>query len=234
MNRIQRRKLKRSANLRLLFFIFIGAFLLFFVTFTFILPIITPQVEIPALTEEHVFNSITSHDFRGRIDPRLHSIELQEEISSPKNKSPGVMSSKPPTPVISYPNAKLNTAGLPPSPQKTAPAGAPLPGAILPQTTSRPVFNVPPRPRPLLTRKQAVIAPPVPIFQAKVIVGSFTNPTDARMTSDILTSLDFKPLIKERNGKYILQIGSYADTKQAKKLVKDLKNRNFDARIIYE
>ena len=74
----------------------------------------------------------------------------------------------------------------------------------------------------------------MPIFQAKVIVGSFTNSTDARMTSDILASLDFKSIMRERNGKYILQIGSYADTNQAKKLVKDLKNRNFDARIIYE
>lgn len=244
MNIVQRRKIKRSADLKLLFFTFLGAFIMFFVAFTYILPIVTPQVEIPALTEEHVFNSITSHDFRGRIDPRLHSIELQEELGTLEKqvkKAPVPIAAKHEKPEVKA-KAPLPITKLPPQQAKAVDKQPEIKVEVGQQTVAEkpatpapsPILNIPPRPKPLLVKKPTVVAPPAPIFQAKVIIGSFSDPTDARMTSDILTSLDFKPIMRERSGKYILQIGSYADTNEAKELVKELKTRNFDARIIYE
>ncbi len=233
MNKVKRRKIKRSANLKLLFFTFFGAFILFFLAFTYLLPVITPQVEIPALTEDHVFNSITSHDFRGRIDPRLHSVELQEEMPAEKKKETPVPK-KMPAGNIS-PQDKMNKK------QKTNKSAnvAPLPGKKLSGQTSQTSHNsinatVPPRPGPLALKEGFPIVPPAPVFKAKVIVGEFTSPKEAGLTSEILVNLNYEPFIRERNGKYILQIASFSDAQKAQALLKELKNRNFDAKIIYE
>jgi len=245
MNKVQRKKLKRSANLKLLFFTFFGAFIIFFVAFTYILPVVTPQVEIPALTEDHVFNSITSHDFRGRIDPRPHSLEEQEKITPEKKQNEEKKEAPVPvrTPVDSISNEDQWHSE---QQEKTTeePFGVPLPGVNTgeekkaktqtAEENKQPFAGGPPRPRPLALKEKVDVAPPAPVFKAKVVVGEFSRPKEAQMTSEILTSLDYEPFIRERSGKYMLQVGSFSETEKAKSMVQELKNRNFDARVIYE
>lgn len=224
MNKVQRRKLKRSANLRLLFFTFFGAFILFFLAFTYILPIVTPRVEIPALTEDRVFDSITSHDFRGRIDPRLRTIELQAEIPAKKEKE---------TPAPEKTNNQKNENKI----AKKETDSAPIPGShkkLQDKNKEQKTTVKPPRPKPLTVKEKVSVAPPVPVFRAKVVVGNFNSPDEAKMTSKILASLNYKPFIRERNGKYILQVGSFAEPEKAEDFVEELEERNFDAKIIYE
>ena len=251
MNRIQRRKLKRAANLKLLFFTFVGAFIFFFVAFTYILPVITPKVEIPALTENHAFNSITSQDFKGRIDPRLRSIELKEEADAKKKQKTEKRNPPRPTKMILN-NVSSEDQGNDKKAAKVI-SKVPLPGNEIRYSSENKAENttkqdspeinnkisahipsVPPRPKPVVLKENINITPPAPVFKAKVIVGDFSNPKEAKMTSDILLNLDFRPFIRERGGKYIIQVGSFVDTEKAKGMVKELKNRNFDARIIYE
>lgn len=242
MNRIQRRRLKRSANLKLLFFTFFGAFILFFTAFTYLLPMLTPEVEIPALTEDHVFNSITSHDFRGRIDPRLHSIELQEEVGDKRKKE-----KKSPKSDKSEKNAFDNISRKAKTNKERNSGQAnniPLPGARKQSFFSNPeehsrnerrvASNTPPRPGPIKKKETVNVAPPAPVFKAKVIVGDFSSIKEASMTSEILISLDFEPFITQQNGQYALQLGSFSNTEKANALVQELKNRNFNAKIIYE
>ena len=78
--------LQNKNNLKPLIFTFLGTFIVFFFAFTVLLPILTPQVNIPALTDEHSMDSVTSNDFKGRIDPRLSSIEQEEDTAPPKLK----------------------------------------------------------------------------------------------------------------------------------------------------
>ncbi len=232
MNRVKRRKLKRSADLKLLFFTFLGSFILFFLAFTWLLPVVTPQVEIPALTEDHVFNSITSHDFRGRIDPRLRSIELQEEIP-PQKKSQETKETPVPVkkPANTISEEDKRTAGE--KKPENIKNSIPLPGSDF--TRRKAVVPVgPPRPKPRAIMQKIAVTPPAPVFKAKVIVGEFSSPKEAGMTSEILANLNFQPFIRERNGKYVLQLGSFSSTDKAKDLLKELKTRNFDAKIIYE
>ncbi len=231
MNSVKRRKLKRSANLRLLFFTFSGAFILFFLAFAWLLPALTPQVEIPALTEDHVFNSITSHDFRGRIDPRLRNIELQEEVTVKETREikKEEHSSTGQKPAGKAPTDKKIPAG------NYSTEGIPLPGdGAYSPVRQKPVIKAPPRPGPLALGNKITLAPPAPIFKARVIVGEFNSPREAGITSEILVSLNYKPFMRKRNGKYVLQIASFSDTDKAKELLNELKDRNFDAKIIYE
>ena len=252
MNKIKRRNIKRATSLKVLFFTFLGAFIFFFVVFTCFLPIVTPKVEIPVLAEDHVINSITSQDFRSRIDPSLHAIELREELS-PKNLNPfnknnketaqikTPLSVREPADSISSEDKwlyDLNKKKLDEKEEVNEINEKPKDKNTIKQASldenQEIVFNIPPRPRPFMLRDKVNITPPVPIFQAKVIIGDFSNPKEAKIASDILLSLNFNPFIRERNGKYILQVDSFSNTKKAKALVKELKNRNFDAKIIYE
>ncbi|OGI01733.1 MAG: hypothetical protein A2Y25_06620 [Candidatus Melainabacteria bacterium GWF2_37_15] len=225
MNKIERRRLKRSADLKLIIFTFLGAFILFFAAFTYFLPIITPKVEVPALSEEYVLDSVTSQDFKGRVDPRLRSIELQEDGTpviatdndDEETDSDSLVSNEPDDSVSNEDSLNQDIEQQKPVEEKR-----------------EIVANVPPRPKSLDLREKVKVAPPVPVYQAKVVVGDFYNPKEVKIASDILISLNYEPFVVERNGKYILQIASFSDTTKAEALVNQLRSRNFDAKIIYD
>ncbi|HSA06506.1 MAG TPA: SPOR domain-containing protein [Candidatus Gastranaerophilales bacterium] len=248
MNTIERKKIKRSANLRLVFFTFLGAFILFFVAFTYILPMVTPEVEIPGLTEDHVFDSITSHDFKGRVDPRLESIELQEELGPQQQKEnedadkdkdvkeeTAAKTGETPDNEEEDQWDQQNDLMITKTPMSSEETDSSENGIKRPTAEDNSnLANIPPRPGHLRMQEKISVAPPAPVFTAKVVLGDFSSPKEAKMTSDILLNFNFNPLIRERNGKYIIQLGSFSDTQRASALVNELKNQNFDASIIYE
>jgi len=71
---------------------------------------------------------------------------------------------------------------------------------------------------------------------AKVVLGSYATPMQARLVSDTLIEMDLNvaPFIKEKNGRYILQVGSFSDPAKAQGLVQELKSKSFDAKVVYE
>jgi len=234
MNKLQRKKLKRKSDLKLIFFTFTGAFIIFFIAFTFFLPILTPKVEIPALSEDYVLDSITSQDFRDRIDPRLHSIELQEITAREKTdniqKKVDVSPQSEPVGSISNEDRWTNIR----KEDEAKSEENEISSNNTEQRKSTATLNVPPRPKPVLLKKKMAVSAPAPVFSVKVVVGDFSNPKEVKIASDILSGLNFEPFIRERNGKYILQVASFSDSQKAQELVNELKDRNFDAKIIYE
>ena len=91
-------KKKKKVNKKLLFITFFATFLFFFFICLQVASILTPSIDIPALnTDEDNLTSMTSQDFKKRIDPRLLSIELQNEINPSlikKNKENKIKNSK--------------------------------------------------------------------------------------------------------------------------------------------
>jgi uncharacterized phage infection (PIP) family protein YhgE len=73
----QKPKTKTKINKKRLFFIFFSAFVGFFFLCTLIASLITPKIDVPALNEGNL-SSVSSDDFKGRIDPRLKLIEMDE------------------------------------------------------------------------------------------------------------------------------------------------------------
>ncbi|NLF83209.1 MAG: hypothetical protein GX568_04400 [Candidatus Gastranaerophilales bacterium] len=239
MNIIQRRKLKRSADLKVLFFTFVGAFLLFFTAFTYFLPTVTPKVEIPALSEDQVFNSITSHDFRGKLDPRLHNLELQEKGIYPDSadgQEEEAASADSETSEEQAVNSQdsTNETGIREARDLTEDQEMKAEAIAEPGNLKRSIPGVPPRPKMLASVENADTASVPAVFQAKVVVGSYATMREAKLISDALLSYNFDPVLKEIGGSYTLQIGSFSDINRARSLVQELKSHNFDARIIYE
>jgi cell division septation protein DedD len=238
MNIVERRKLKRSADLKVLFFTFVGAFLLFFTAFTYFLPAVTPNVDVPALNEDQVFNSITSHDFRGKLDPRLHNLELQEQgvVTTENQDQQGedvADASANSTDETVNTNADQDT-GIQEARDMNENEQVNAEAIAEPGKSNQGVPGVPPRPKPISYGETANAAPVPAVFEAKVVVGDFTNTSDAQMVSDALLNFNFEPVIKQRGGDYTLQVGSFSDAERAKALVQELRSHNFDAKIIYE
>lgn len=242
-------------NLKPLIFTFLGTFIVFFFAFTVLLPIFSPQVDVPALSDEHSMSSVTSNDFKGRIDPRLSEIEQQESEPAPKLKmespdktaqepedqaafesqSPDVIHStdeiKEPsntTPDEENYNYNLDTR-TPDNSSRTNTVQKSITKNIKPNTLA----NIPPRPS---SSSQYKLETAKPVSVAKVVLGNYATPMQARLVSDTLIEMDLNvsPFIKEKNGKYTIQVGSFSDPSKAEGLVQELKNKGFEAKAVYE
>jgi len=250
--------LQNKNNLKPLFFTFLGTFIVLFFVFTVLLPILTPQVNIPALTDEHSMDSVTSNDFKGRIDPRLNSIEQEENTEPPKlkmeipvkeqqsqdaqasvdeqnsNEFSSTEEPQEPRDISSVeennPDYDYNISKKMPENNAGANFAQKTPAKITKPAT---VANIPPRPQ---VSQRYTDETAKPITMAKVVLGSYATPMQARLISDTLIEMDLNvaPFIKEKNGRYALQVGSFSDAEKAGELVQELKSKGFDAKIINE
>jgi cell division protein FtsN len=254
---------KKKQNFKPLIFTFLGTFIVFFFAFTVILPIVSPKVDIPAFSDEHSMETTTSDDFKGRLDPRLSDIEAEEDsptapklkMETPKKdaKAQDVQTG------LEEPQQEQTYQGYaepqePQEPQDITPPSEedyynnniqhyenPAKRQTAPVTPQKNVSrttkvastaNIPPRPQSV----QQYAAPARPVSMAKVVVGSYATPMQARLVSDTLIEMDLNvaPFIKEKNGRYVLQVGSFSDNSKAEGLVQDLRNKGFSAKVVQE
>lgn len=258
-------KKKTKVNKRRLFFTFFTAFIIFFFICTFVASMLTPSIDVPVLNNENeVVDSLTSDDFKGRLDPRLKSIEMQE-VTGPADSARKVIKEgspsadadqQPEDPAVQDMQGMPNEEGLMPEadPLPMTPTAEPQRSAIPKPQTQRPV------PR---TQKPAVQQPVYPSDteveqdapdsglnlrrkidvqnQAmgginKVIVGSYSSPAQAKRTLNQLngSGLNVAPFIVERDGVYSVQVGSFSNGNKAANLADELRRRNMSAQIIQE
>lgn len=261
-------QLKKKNNLKPLLLTFLGTFIVFFFTFTVLLPIFTPNVDIPAFSDEHSMSSVTSNDFKGRIDPRLSEIEQEENAPAPKLKMEipvsDALSQQQPVDTTNNTDSSSDSASynVEPNVEPVEPKDSTSWDSgeydynYNPTNTQtdipKPIINKGNRTSTLSTNPlktastQNVIPRPVPTTQssdkmskpvmAKVILGSYATPMQARLVSDTLIEMDLNvaPFIKEKDGRYILQVGSFSDAAKAEGLVQELQNKSFNAKVVYE
>lgn len=242
--------LQNKNNLKPLIFTFLGTFIVFFFALTVLLPILSPQVNIPALTDEHSMGAVTSNDFKGRLDPRLSSIEQEEDAKPPKLKME--IPVKDPQSNVGEPTVDgqnidgYSEAIEPQEPQQAVPSEendpaynyniskkAPESPAITRSVKPSITANIPPRPQ---SAQPYIGETAKPVTMSKVVLGSYSTPMQARLISDTLIEMDLNvsPFIKEKNGRYVLQVGSFSDPAKADGLVQELKSKGFDAKTVNE
>ncbi len=78
--------------------------------------------------------------------------------------------------------------------------------------------------------------PSQPFKMAKIYVGSYSNIEQAIQAQNRLmeTNLTVSPFVKEVNGMYVLQVGSYANINKAEALVRDINAAGFSATLVQE
>lgn len=256
----KRPPLKPKSNKKKLFFIFSGAFIAFFLFCTFLASILTPKIDVPALKNDPNLDSLTSEDFKGRIDPRLKSIELQEdappatETVNPFQKNDGESSAFQDEIVI---DSKVSDSNIDESQidsefnefdqvpfNNNRNSGAKDQSQIQKPASLQPGQVKRPQPSPIappeqksndaLILRDKIKVNREPISMNKVIVGNYASPIEAKRVSEELmkTNLNVTPFIKENGGVYSLQVGSFSSSQKAEVLVNELKKRNVPAKII--
>lgn len=249
-------------NKKRLFFIFTCAFIGFFFLCTLVASFISPKLNVPALEEENNLSSVSSDDFKGRIDPRLKLIEMENainrtnerknpfnedelqqndvEVTNMKNeqdyaqeKNSGTLSQDEQLPYDSRESDESMTPEDTTSYQDQEYEQKPI---ALPQQPKK----APPKPapkkdnsEPLVLRDKLKVQKETPSV-TKVLVGRYTDLNEAKRVSQELTysDLNVTPFIKESNGVYSLQVGTFLNPQKAENLANDLRKRNLATRLV--
>lgn len=74
----------------------------------------------------------------------------------------------------------------------------------------------------------------VPQQTVKVMVGSYNTPSEARAASEKLSQSNSRvnPFIKELNGIYTIQVGSYSDTQKASEIATKLRSQSYSVKVV--
>jgi hypothetical protein len=248
-----------KSNKKKLFLLFTGSFLVFFFLCTFVASLITPSIDVPALKEGGEPSGVSSEDFKGRIDPRLKSIEMQEETgpvsaqagNRPKSKNDitGNATTTNGETSVDLPNSAVNTNedldnvqsldDVPYDNGKTPPTAAnpfqpkkPAPKSNIKAPVANQISK-PSNPKGNLMLREKIDQDNEPVTMNKVSVGNYSTPDEAKRVSQELmkSNLNVTPFIKEHNGSYSLQVGSFSSQEKAEGLASELRKRNISARI---
>ncbi len=89
-------------------------------------------------------------------------------------------------------------------------------------------------PKPV--QKPVTVSMPEQIVNAKVVVGYYASEKQAEVAKSIIqdAGLGVTPLVKNLNGYYTLQVGSYSSREKAQQSANSLLKSNFPARVIVE
>lgn len=82
----------------------------------------------------------------------------------------------------------------------------------------------------------AEVKPVAPTVNAKVVVGYYATEKQAEVAKSILqdAGLNITPIVKDMNGYFTLQVGSYSSKDKAQQSANNLLKSNFPARVIIE
>ena len=220
------------------------------------------SLDVPALKEDGALNSVSSEDFKGRIDPRLRSIEMQEEtgpvttdanLSSKSGSSSSNTTSEETS--VDLPNTETNmdenvgSADFEdfdqiPYDNKAKNKSGSEPNPFQPKTPqTKPVVKSPSttpaepsKPKGNLNLRDKIDVEKEPVQMNKVTVDGFSSPGEAKRVSQELmnSNLNVTPFIKETNGSYSLQVGSFSNPQKAESLANELKRRNLSVKVNQE
>ncbi len=245
---------KIKVDKKRLFFVFFVAFMVFFFLSTIIVSLLSPSIDIPAMKNSDDFSSISSDDFKGRIDPRLKNIESQEgsanttsqealgdnaKQNADKNKSAteqfqylddGNYDPDSPNAVKYEDSNNYDNNGNPVgnSQTKTASSG----NKQVKPTDKQSVLKQ----GSTLILRDKVNEDRVQSGMSRIMIGSYSNPDEARKASDEISKSNpnLYPFIRENNGSYSLQVGSFSDAQKAENFANELRRKNLNAVIVKE
>lgn len=199
------------------------AWILFIVTFFVSLIIITyfiksmsPDVDVE-IGGNHSQNALeeTDSDIKQPIDDRLRWIQMEDNLPGVSKRDEVL---------------EEDTEEVKPNTEKKHPELKPI-EYVNPQINKT---TIPPTPAPQNTTEQVLKAEPFKM--SKVYVGSYPTIEQAIQAQNKLmnTATSVSPFVKEHNGTYVLQAGSYANSSKADALAKELTALGFSAKVVKE
>ena len=211
--------------------LFVITFLVTLIGVTYLIKSFSPNVDVEIggeelTTDEQSGEDEPESDFKKAIDDRLKWIQLEDNMPGVSKRGDEEKEQE-----IEYKtsNSDNNTDSAEQKP-KEEPAG---PEITLPTAAETEYVNpqnvrtAPPIPKP---------APVEPYTMTKVYVGSYATIEQAIQAQNHLmsTSIGISPFVKEVDGVYVLQAGSFASSAKAENVANQIRQAGFSARVVSE
>lgn len=202
------------------FLLFIVTFLVSLVVITYFIKSFSPNVDVEIGGEsenvERTTIDDTDSDVKQAIDDRLKWIQLEDNMPTTEDKKQSE----------EYNNK--DEAEEVKATEKIKKSKNEELDAIELDTTAKPQKLKPPVP----AQPQTATPPKM----SKVYVGSYTTIEQAIQAQNKLmnTSTSVSPFVKEVNGVYVLQAGSYANANKAEEISREINSLGFSARVVRE
>lgn len=211
--------------------LFIITFLITLIGVTYLIKSFSPNVDVEIggeelTTETGDESDEPESDFKKAIDDRLKWIQLEDNMPGVSKRGDEEKAEE-----VEYETAKTATnQESTASAKKEEPAG---PEITLPKAHETEYVN----PQNVRT------APPIPKTAAvepykmtKVYVGSYATIEQAIQAQNHLMNapIGISPFVKEVNGSYVLQAGSFASVEKAENVANQIRQAGFSARVVSE
>lgn len=224
--------------------LFISAFFILLLAFLGCAKIMSPDVDI-AIGDEPEVTYEEEGIVRGNVDDRLKKIQeednkadtpettidtsLDEKVIIPDNKEENVDSQADAPIVLEQPQNQPETVQTPDT-TTPAPALAPAPEKVQSAETKPPVVS-----ENIHQTNPAPVPAPAPKTY-KVYVGSYSSAAQAEVAKGIISEsgAGISVFVKNINGSFTLQAGSFSTAEKAQSVANDLLKNNFPARVVAE
>lgn len=212
----QNKKVKQTLVL------FIVTFFISLIVITYFIKSFSPNVDVEIGGNDTEQNSTdtSESDVKQPIDDRLRWIQLEDNMPGAAKREDGQ------NPEVTYESDKVKT------PEETSEDVSASDKTNELETVE---YNGP--------EHKSSLNPPVPAVpkaeppkMSKVYVGSYPTIEQAIQAQNKLmsTSSTVSPFVKEVNGSYVLQAGSYADAGKAEAVSREINSLGFHARVVKE
>lgn len=202
---------------------FIVTFFITLLVFTAIAKSLSPDVDVSIGNDSQTDAKDTGLGVKKFIDDRLKLIQMDDNsagVSIPDSgNKPSLINKNGSEDLSQEPEEKVNI------PKDNTDS------AIIDDEPVTPTAKKPPRPS-----SKDLSTPFVTPVSSKVVVGRYATFEQAKVAQEILldSGLDITPFVRQFNGAYTLQVGSYSTRTKAEELSSELQRNNFPARIIQE
>lgn len=202
---------------------FIVTFFITLLVFTAVAKSLSPDVDVSIGNDSQTDAKDTGLGVKKFIDERLKMIQMDDNsagVSIPGSENkPSLINKNSSEDLSQEPEEKVNI------PKDNTDS------AITDDEPVTPTAKKPPRPS-----SKDLSTPFVTPVSSKVVVGRYATFEQAKVAQEILldSGLDITPFVRQLNGAYTLQVGSYSTRAKAEELSSELQRNNFPARIIQE
>ena len=216
--------------------LFLVTFLVSLIVITYFIKSMSPDVdvEIGGENEQTVEQDGTDSEIKQPIDDRLRWIQMEDNMPGASKRQDGE------SPDIEYKSTKRKKEDIVKQPESKdkekskSDSDTVTPFEYTNPNKQKPIAT-PPTPVQSMQNKQP--APFADEFKmSKVYVGSYPTIEQAIQAQNKImnTSISVSPFVKEVNGSYVLQAGSYANAHKAEAVAREISAAGFPARVVKE
>ena len=218
--------IKNSKKVKQTWALFIVTFLVSLIIITYFIKSFSPNVdvEIGGEEEQTIEESSSDSDVKKAIDDRLRWIQMEDNMPGASKRDENANED------ITYMDTEKNKDQENKTQENADQKTQQNEMAPIEYVNQKHQIQQPPVP------KQTAAPQAEPFKMSKVYVGSYPTIEQAIQAQNKLmsTSTSVSPFVKEVNGSYVLQAGSYASPNKAEAVSREINSLGFHARVVKE